>query len=93
MLFFPFNGRNDIGKAVSFFFLGNAHSMGKFPGQGSNLSHSSNNAETLTSRPPKNSKKGCYLLNTKSDFILPPLTWRSHVNSDAPFALETVVIC
>ena len=34
-----------------FFFLP-VYSMQKFPGQGLNLSHSSDNAESLTTRPP-----------------------------------------
>jgi len=32
-----------------------AHSMQKFPGQGSNPYHSSDNALSLTTRPPENS--------------------------------------
>ena len=38
-----------------FFFYGHTFSMWKFPGQGSNLSHSSDNTESLTTTPPGNS--------------------------------------
>ena len=38
-----------------FFFFGCTHSMHKLPGQESHLSHYSDNAESLTSRPPGNS--------------------------------------
>lgn len=36
----------------TFFFFGGAHSTGKFLGQGLNLRHSSDNAKSLTPRPP-----------------------------------------
>ena len=36
-------------------FFGCTYGMWKFPGQGSNLRHSSNNAGSLTARPPGNS--------------------------------------
>ena len=39
-----------------FFFFGHTCSMQMFLGQGSNLSHSSDNAESLTARPPENSQ-------------------------------------
>ena len=39
-----------------FFFFGCACTMWKFPGQGSNLRHSSDNAESLTTKPPENSQ-------------------------------------
>ena len=51
---------------VCFFFGGLAPSIQKFPGQGSNLSHnndlshSSDNAESLTARPPGNSSSTLY---------------------------------
>ena len=38
-----------------FFFFGDTHDMEKFPGEKSNLCHSSDNAESLTTRPPGNS--------------------------------------
>ena len=38
-----------------FFFFGCTHSMRKFPDQGSNLCHRSDNAKSLTARPPGNS--------------------------------------
>jgi len=38
-----------------FFFFGYTCGMQKFPGQGLNLSHSSDNTESLTPRPPGNS--------------------------------------
>ena len=38
-----------------FFFFCHACSMRKFPGQGSNPCHRSNNTESLISRPPGNS--------------------------------------
>lgn len=37
------------------FCFGQAHSMQKFLGQGSNLSHSNDNTKPLTTRPPGNS--------------------------------------
>ena len=36
-------------------FFGHAHGLQKFPGQGSNPHHSSDNARSLTTRPPGNS--------------------------------------
>ena len=44
------------------------HGMQKFPGQGSNWSHSSDNAEFLTARPPGNSQSSCF------NFSGPPFT-------------------
>ena len=41
--------------AGTFFLLGCTCSMQKFPGQGSNLNYSSDDTESLTSRPPENS--------------------------------------
>ena len=40
----------------SFVCFGPAHGMWKFPGQGLNLNHSSDNAESLTARPSENSR-------------------------------------
>ena len=40
---------------IYLFIFGYTHSMQKFPGQGSNLSHSSDNTESLNTRPPENS--------------------------------------
>ena len=37
------------------FVFGCAHGMQKFPGQGSDLHHSSDNAGSLTTKPPGNS--------------------------------------
>ena len=37
-------------------FFGRTHGMQKFPGQGTNPSHSSDNAKSLTTRPPGNSQ-------------------------------------
>ena len=39
-----------------FVFFGYSHGMKKFLGQGLNLSHSSDNAESLSIRPPGNSR-------------------------------------
>ena len=39
----------------NFLFFACAHDMWKFLGQGWNLRHSSDNAESLTTRPPENS--------------------------------------
>ena len=38
-----------------FFFFDHTHKMWKFPGQGLNPCHSSDNARSLTNRPPGNS--------------------------------------
>ena len=38
-----------------FFILGHTHGMQKFLSQGSNPSHSSDNAKSLNSRPPEKS--------------------------------------
>ena len=47
---------------LHFFFFGRSRSMRKFPGQRSNLSHSSDNAESLTAGPPGNSNNSDYAL-------------------------------
>ena len=48
------------GQLLGFFFGGgHTHDMQKFPGQGSNPSHSSDNTESLTTRPPGNSLNVC----------------------------------
>ena len=44
-------------KLVLSFFLGHINGMWKLLGQGSNSSHSSDNKESLTARPPGNSTK------------------------------------
>ena len=46
---------------ILFCLFGHAHSMWKFPGQGWNPSYSSEDAESLTTRPPGNSPN--YILN------------------------------
>ena len=48
-------------------FLGHAHSMYKFPGQGSNTSHSSN-TESLTTRLPGNSQ--VWFINQKLNTLI-----------------------
>ena len=40
---------------------GHAHSMRKFPGQGMNPCHCSDNAKSLTTTPPGNSPEGLIL--------------------------------
>ena len=42
-------------KSLFIYLFGYTHSMQKFPSQGLNLSHSSDNAESLTTGPPGNS--------------------------------------
>ena len=42
--------------------LGCAHSIWKFPGQGLNLPHSSDNVGSLTAQPPENSRKSFLLV-------------------------------
>ena len=41
---------------IWYFYFGYAHNTQKFPGQGSNPHHSSDNARSSTARPPGNSK-------------------------------------
>ena len=48
--------RNLWRRNLPFSSLGHAASMQKFPDQGSNPCHSSNNARSLTVKPPRNSK-------------------------------------
>ena len=42
-------------ESLKYIFLGCACSLQKFPGLGSNPYHSSDNAKSLTARPPRNS--------------------------------------
>ena len=51
---------NNMGAPGGCFFFGHAHSMWKFLGQGSNLSHSSDKVKSLTIRPLGNSLGGYY---------------------------------
>ena len=61
------NGWGERNQRIVFF--GHVCSIQKSPGQGPNLtqssnpSHSNNNAESLTTRPPRNSKKTFYNLS------------------------------
>ena len=45
----------------SIIFFGCAHGLWKFPGQGENVSNSSDNTQPLTARPPGNSRTVQYL--------------------------------
>lgn len=52
----------EVGRVFSFglFFFGCDYGMQKFSGEGSNTCQSSDNAASLTSRPPGNSKVGLF---------------------------------
>ena len=53
----------NVDQKMNMYFFGHAHDMQKFPGWGlkphhsSDLSHSSDSAKPLTTRPPEDSKK------------------------------------
>ena len=67
-------------------FLGWAPGMRKFQGQGSNLSDSSDNTESLPSRSPENSWNTAEFLKWKSSFPLPSVLLKSFLSSQQRFS-------
>ena len=68
-------GAHKIGPFLFLFLFCHTHGMQKFPNQGSNLRHRSDNAVSLTTRPPRDAKRWPILWNTFCS---------SHFNRTAP---------
>lgn len=77
-----------------FFCFGHAYSIHKFPGQGWNLSHKSDNTESLTARPPGNSTSFLFSCNRviQSGVLQPVATVSAQLTLQEPCLRDAVII-